>query len=60
MNETRIPLVFPAGSREELDRIWKRWQLLPAEEKRISDEKSIEIFGMDNSSHYDILGLLYV
>lgn len=60
MNETRIPLVFPAGSREELDKIWKRWQFLTDEDKQKSDQKSIEIFGMDNASHYDILGLLYV
>jgi hypothetical protein len=33
MNETRIPLVFPAGSREELDKIWKRWQFLTDEDK---------------------------
>ena len=60
MNETRIPLVFPVGSREELDKIWKRWQFLTDEDKQKSDQKSIEIFGMDNASHYEILGLLYV
>ena len=29
-------------------------------QKRLADEKSIELFGMDNSSHYDILQLMYV
>jgi hypothetical protein len=60
MDDTGIPLVHPTETKEDLDCIWERWRKLPDNDKMKSDEKSIEIFGMDNASHYDILGLLYV
>ena len=60
MDETGIPLVHPTETKEDLDGIWEKWKGLSEVDKDKSDRKSIEIFGMDNASHYDILGLLYV
>ena len=53
-------MVYPTETKDELEKIWEKWQRMSDEEKRKSNEKSIKIFGMDNESHYDILGLLYV
>ena len=60
MRETGIALVYPAETQEELVHIWKEWQSLSDDDREQSDKKSIELFGMDNKSHYDILLLTYV
>ena len=50
--ETGIELIHNGPSREELDRIWKNWQLMDAEMKAKSEQKSHELFGMSNEEHY--------
>lgn len=60
MRETGIALVYPTETQEELVHIWKEWQSLSDDDREQSDKKSIELFGMDNKSHYDILLLTYV
>ena len=60
VRENGIDMIYPAGTKEKLDKIWENWQELSPQQKRLSDEKSIELFGMDNTNHYEILGLLYV
>ena len=60
IDQTGIPLVYPAESKETLDAMWEKWQGLSDQDKLKSDEKSIEIFGMDNASHHEILELLYL
>lgn len=47
-----IELIHKEPTIEELDRIWKNWQLMSNEQKRISDEKSIELFGINNEDNY--------
>lgn len=49
---TGIELIHKEPTIEELKRIWNNWQLMSAEEKTISDQKSIQLFGMDNETHY--------
>ena len=58
--ENGIAMVYPTDTKEELERLWKQWKDLSPQRKRLADEKSIELFGMDNSSHYEILQLMYV
>lgn len=53
--ETGIELIHKEPTKEELDRIWKNWQLMPQEMKDISDKKSIELFGCTNAKHYSKL-----
>lgn len=53
--ETGIELIHKEPTEEELDRIWKNWQLMPQEMKDISDKKSIEMFGCTNAEHYNKL-----
>ena len=50
--ETGIELIHKEPSEEELDRIWKNWQLMPQEMKDKSEQKSLETFGMTNAEHY--------
>lgn len=57
--KTGIELIHKEPSLEELNRIWNNWQLMTDEQKKISDEKSIELFGKDNESHYKELLLTY-
>ena len=33
----------------------KNWDLMSPKQKSISDEKSIELFGMTNKEHFEIL-----
>lgn len=49
---TGIELIHKEPSREELERIWQNWQLMDPIDKEISDEKSLELFGMTNAEHY--------
>ena len=60
MKKTGLVVLYPVGSKEALDGLWENWQALSDEDKSLSDQKSIELFGMDNSNHHDILELLYV
>ena len=50
--ENGIELIHKEPTDEELDRIWRNWQLMPQDMKDRSDEKSLELFGMTNSEHY--------
>ena len=50
--ETGIELIHKEPSKDELDRIWKNWQLMDDEMKAISDKKSKELFGISNREHY--------
>ena len=50
--ETGIELINKEPTEEELDRIWKNWQLMSQNMKDISDKKSIELFGCTNAEHY--------
>ena len=56
--ETGIELIHKEPTEEELDRIWKNWQLMPQNMKDISDKKSIEMFGCTNVEHYNQLKAL--
>jgi len=49
--ESGIELVHKEPSLEELERIWENWQEMSDEQKRLSDEKSIELFGVTNEEH---------
>ena len=55
---TGIELIHKEPTEEELDRIWKNWQLMPQDMKDISDKKSIEMFGCTNAEHYNKLKAL--
>jgi hypothetical protein len=48
---TGIELVHKEPSREERVRIWENWQEMSEEQKRLSDKKSLELFGMTNEEH---------
>lgn len=50
--ETGIELIHKEPTWDELQRVWQNWQLMSDEEKRFSDEKSIELFGIDNETHF--------
>ena len=49
--KTGIELIHREPDEEEQVRIWKNWQLMTDEQKKISDEKSKELFGVDNAAH---------
>jgi len=50
--ETGIELVHEEPTKQELERIWRNWQEMNNELKQTSDQKSQELFGLDNKEHY--------
>ncbi len=50
--KTGIELIHKEPTLDELNRIWKNWQLMTDEQKHISDKKSLELFGLTNEKHY--------
>lgn len=53
--ESGIELIHEEPEYLELDRIYANWQLMSDKQKCISDIKSIELFGIDNETHYTML-----
>ena len=53
--ETGIELVHREPTRTELKRVWKNWQQMTPDQKRISDRKCRELFGCDNKTLYEYL-----
>lgn len=46
-----VELIHQEPDKEELKRIIRNWKLMNDEQKRLSDEKSMELFGTDNLTH---------
>lgn len=57
--ETGIELIHQEPDEQELDRIWNNWNQMTKDMKKISDKKSIELFGIDNRSNYYLLKSFY-
>ena len=60
IQENEIELVHQTPTKQEMEEIWNRWQKMSRNEQEISDQKSIELFGMTNEQHHVVLELLYV
>ena len=56
---TGIELIHKEPTEQEFNRIWNNWQLMSDEDKQKSDAKSIELFGVDNKTHYEQLKSQY-
>lgn len=52
---TGIELIHKEPSLNELERIFNNWKLMDPLMKKISDKKSIELFGITNIEHYELL-----
>jgi uncharacterized membrane protein (UPF0127 family) len=48
---TGIELIHKEPIRSEQERIWNNWQEMSDENKKVSDKKSLELFGMTNEEH---------
>ena len=60
IQENGIELVHQTPTKQEMEEIWNRWQKMSKKKQKISDKKSIELFGMTNEQHHVVLELLYV
>ena len=60
IQENGIELVHQTPTKQEMEEIWNRWQKMSKKKQKISDQKSIELFGMTNEQHHVVLELLYV
>ena len=60
IQENGIELVHQTPTKQEMEEIWDRWQKMSKKKQKISDQKSIELFGMTNEQHHVVLELLYV
>jgi len=50
--QTGIELVYNEPNVSLLNDIWDNWNQMPDHLKRVSDQKSLELFGMTNQQHY--------
>jgi hypothetical protein len=50
--KTGIELIHEEPDYNEFIRIWRNWKLMTPEQKKASDKKSIELFGIDNQKHF--------
>ncbi len=57
--ETGIELIHKEPDLNELERIWVNWNLMNENDKKISDEKSLELFGVNNQENFEKLKLQY-
>ena len=60
IQENGIELVHQTPTKQEMEEIWDRWQKMSKKKQKISDKKSIELFGMTNEQHHVVLEILYV
>lgn len=57
--KTGIELIHNEPDISELNRIWSNWKVMPKEMKKISDKKSLELFGKTNEEHFLDLSVEY-
>ena len=50
---TGIEIIYDEISIKKLEDIWKNWNKMPDQMKEISDQKSIELYGINNKSHFE-------
>ena len=60
IQENGIELVHQTSTKQEMEEIWNRWQKMSKKKQKISDQKSIELFGMTNEQHHVVLEILYI
>lgn len=53
--QTGIELVYNEPNKSLLNDIWDNWNQMPDNLKKISDKKSLELFGVTNEQHYNKL-----
>lgn len=53
--ETGIELIHKEPHIKEQMRIWKNWQQMSDEQRTVSDQKSLKLFGVVNQEHHLIL-----
>ncbi len=51
--ESGIELIHKEPDQKEQVRIWSNWQEMSDEQKKLSNEKSLELFGIDNETHHN-------
>lgn len=54
-NDTMITMILPTKTLQELEDLLIKWKSMTRKHQRDSDNKSIELFGMNNMDHYDYL-----
>lgn len=53
--QTGIELIYPEPNRSLLNDMWDNWNQMPQNLQKVSDNKSIELFGITNQKHYQKL-----
>lgn len=58
--ETGYPIIYPTRTLEDLEELWNNFNLYPEHVRTVSDDKSVEIFGICNIEHYKYLKYNYI
>ena len=48
-------IIYPVNNLRDLESLWMKFELMPYDDRRESDDKSLEIFGMTNQQHYEMM-----
>lgn len=54
-NNSMITIILPTKTLDELEKSYEKWKSMVRKHQRNSDDKSIELFGMNNTDHYNYL-----
>jgi hypothetical protein len=54
-SDSLIYIITPQPTQLELNELWIKWNQMILKNRRVSDWKAIEIFGIDNKTHYEYL-----
>lgn len=57
--DSGLPLIRPTNDLDELEAMWNNFLQYPLNARKDSDEKSIELFGINNREHYNYLKARY-
>ncbi len=56
--ETGIELIHREPDINEQNRIWENWKQMSEFQKEASDQKSLDLFGLTNEEHHNLLNLM--
>lgn len=58
--DSNIVIIIPQNSLKDLETLWDKWKALHSSLKTKSNTKSIELFGINNEEHYNLLKSAFI
>lgn len=55
VRENNLTVIYPVDALEDLEELWRDWNDMTIDQRRHSNYKSLELFGINNIAHYNML-----